>query len=71
MAFSMSAYCPNMTHLTCLTHGFHSVAETIRGNFPLVDKLACSVKNVFFKSPCRKEAFKAVALNVLLPPELI
>jgi hypothetical protein len=27
---------PNMTHLTCLAHGFHRVAETIRANFPFV-----------------------------------
>jgi hypothetical protein len=52
---------PNMTHLTCLAHGLHGAAETIRANFPLVGKLVSSVKKVFVKAPYRKEAFKAVA----------
>ncbi|PNF19297.1 hypothetical protein B7P43_G07511 [Cryptotermes secundus] len=62
---------PNMTHLTCLAHGLHRVAETIHANFPLVDKLVSSVKKVFVKAPYRKEAFKAVAPSVSLPPEPI
>jgi hypothetical protein len=37
---------PNMTYLTCLAHGLHRVAETIRANFPLVGKLVSSVKKV-------------------------
>jgi hypothetical protein len=55
---------PNMTHLPCLAHGLHRVAETIRANFPLVDKLVPSVKKVLVKAPYRQEAFKVVALNV-------
>jgi hypothetical protein len=62
---------PTMTHLTCLAHGLHRVAETIRANFPPVDKLVSSVKKVFVKAPYRKEAFKAVAPSVPLPPEPI
>jgi hypothetical protein len=55
---------PNITHLTCLAHGLHHVAETICANFPLVDRLVSSVKKVFVKAPYRKEAFKTVALNI-------
>jgi hypothetical protein len=58
-------------HDTCLDHRFHRVAETIRANFPLVENLVSSVKKVFVKALCRKEAFKAVAPNVPLPPGLI
>jgi hypothetical protein len=49
----------------------HPVAETIHENFPLIDKLVSSVKKVFVKAPYRKEAFKAVAPSVPLPPEPI
>jgi hypothetical protein len=46
---------PNMTHLTCFAHGLHRIAETIRANFLLVDKLMSSVKKIFVKAPYRKE----------------
>jgi hypothetical protein len=49
---------PNMIHLSCLSHALHCFAETIRANFPLVDKLASSVKKIFVKVQYRKEALR-------------
>jgi hypothetical protein len=40
---------------TCLAHGLHRVAETIRANVLLPDKLVSSVKKVLVKAPHRKK----------------
>lgn len=53
----------------CLAHALHRVAEQIRSDFPLVDKLISSVKKVFFKCPARIQIFKSEALELSLPPE--
>jgi len=33
----LTTFYPKMLHLTCLAHGFHRVAETVRVQFPFVD----------------------------------
>ena len=58
-----------MRHLTCLAHGLHRVAETVRASFPEVDKLVSSVKKIFKKSPHRRIVFKEMAPNLKHPPE--
>ena len=60
---------PKMRHLTCLAHGLHRVAETVRASFPEVDKLVSSVKKIFKKSPHRRMVFKEMAPNLKHPPE--
>jgi hypothetical protein len=37
---------PRMVHLTCLAHGFHRVAEEIRGSYPDVDILISNAKKI-------------------------
>ena len=41
---ALSVVYPNMIHFTCVVHGFHRVAEVVRGNYPKVDLLISSVK---------------------------
>jgi len=49
---------PKIVHITYLAHGIHRVAETIRSNFPKVDKLMSKVKQIFLKAPSRILLFK-------------
>ena len=35
---------PKLIHLTCLAHGLHDISETIRLNFPLVNKFVLNAK---------------------------
>ncbi|XP_025422833.1 uncharacterized protein LOC112692391 [Sipha flava] len=60
-----------MIHLTCLAHGIHRVAESIREKFKKVDKLISRVKQVFLKAPSRVLVFKIEAPAIPLPPEPI
>jgi hypothetical protein len=41
---------PKIIHITCLAHGLHRVAEEVRVNYPKVDKLESSVKQIFLKA---------------------
>jgi hypothetical protein len=61
---------PRMVHLTCLAHGFHRVAEEIRGNYPDVDSLISNIKKIFLEVPLRVETFKQEAPSLSLPPKL-
>jgi hypothetical protein len=40
----------NMIHVTCLAHGLHRICETIREEFPAVNKLISSTKKVEIKT---------------------
>jgi hypothetical protein len=62
---------PKMIHLTCLAHGMHRVAETVRASYPDVDKLISNVKKVFIKAPKRVEIFREKASDLNLPPQPI
>lgn len=66
-AGSLQVLFPKMTHVTCVAHGLHRVAEQIRATFPDVDQLISSVKKIFVKAPSRVQAFKEAA-NIELPP---
>lgn len=58
-----------LVHLTCLAHGLHRVAETVRSQYKDVDLLVSSVKKVFVKSPIRIQKFHEVLPNLSLPPQ--
>jgi len=66
---AIQTFFPKMLHVTCLAHALHRVAEQIRSDFPLVDKLIFSVKKVFLKCPARINIFKDEAPELSLPPE--
>lgn len=42
----LNAFFPKLIHVTCLAHGFHRGAETIRSSYHDIDKLIAMVKNV-------------------------
>lgn len=67
----LTTFYPKMLHLTCIAHGFHRVAETVRAQFPLVDSLIATIKRVFLKAPSRVLKFKELYPNLCLPPEPI
>ncbi|CAH0563174.1 unnamed protein product [Brassicogethes aeneus] len=60
-----------MIHLTCLVHGVHRVAETIRSLYPTVNTIISNVKNVFVKAPSRVAHFKKMEPDLQLPPQPI
>ncbi|CAI6372430.1 unnamed protein product [Macrosiphum euphorbiae] len=66
---AIQTFFPKMLHVTCLAHALHRVAEQIRSDFPLVDKLISSVKKVFLKCPARINIFKDEAPELSSPPE--
>jgi len=44
---ALNIFYPKLIHLTCLAHGFHRVAETVRAEYPIVDSLIANVKKFF------------------------
>lgn len=58
-----------MTHVTCITHALHRVAETIRNSYENVDQIISNVKKVFLKAPCRVQIFRNIYPELPLPPE--
>lgn len=60
---------PKLIHETCLAHGLHRVAEAVREEHPLVNKLISVGKKMFLKSPKRVEVFRKHLPGVPLPPE--
>lgn len=62
---------PKMIHISCLAHGMHRVAETIRAEFSEVDQLISNVKKVFIKAPTRIKTFQELTENIPLPPQPI
>ncbi|KAJ8915555.1 hypothetical protein NQ315_012439 [Exocentrus adspersus] len=66
---NLKIFYSNMVHVTCLLHGINRVAEAIRMEYPLVNKLISSVKKVFLKVPLRVQLYKEKFPGVSLPPE--
>lgn len=66
---NLKATYPHLMHITCLAHGLHRVAETVRGIFKNVDKLLGSVKAVFKKAPYRVRIYREMFPDLPLPPE--
>lgn len=59
---------PKMIHMTCLAHALHRVAELVRVNYPAINALISSVKNVFVRSPNRIDTFRELCPDTALPP---
>uniref|UniRef100_A0A2S2PQT6 CGG triplet repeat-binding protein 1 n=1 Tax=Schizaphis graminum TaxID=13262 RepID=A0A2S2PQT6_SCHGA len=70
-ASSIKTLYSKMIHTTCLAHGLHRVAETVRILNPKVDKIIANVKKIFKKAPSRVQIFKDIAPLLPLPPEPI
>ena len=68
---NLKPFFPDLIHVTCVAHGFHLVAESIRQTFPLIDQLIANCKKVFLKAPYRVSAFKQQNPGMILPPEPI
>lgn len=55
----MKALYSKMIYVICLVHRMHIIAEQIRSNFPMVDKLISKIKQMFLiKAPSRTILFK-------------
>ena len=57
-----------MVHVTCLAHGLHRVADTIRGSYTEVDRFIANMKKVFRKAPSIIMTFREMAANIPMPP---
>lgn len=68
MAAGISSLLPNCLHITCLAHGLHRIAETIRTQFRDVDALIANGKKVFRKAPRRISMFREKNPDLPLPP---
>ncbi|XP_050513406.1 uncharacterized protein LOC126889302 [Diabrotica virgifera virgifera] len=66
---NLKIFYPNMVHVTCLLPGINRIAEVLRGEFDLVNKLISNVKKVFLKAPLRVQMYKEKLPGVNLPPE--
>lgn len=60
---------PKLIHSTCLAHGLHRVAEALREENRLANKLISLGKKIFLKAPKRVEKFREILPGVPLPPE--
>jgi hypothetical protein len=70
-AKSLKTSFSKMVHLTCLAHGLHRIAETVRLSYPEVDSLIANVKKVFLKAPNRVQKFLELYPKLPLPPKPI
>lgn len=70
-AKSLKTSFSKMVHLTCLAHGLHRIAETVRLSYPEVDSLIANVKKVFLKAPNRVQKFLELYPKLSLPPKPI
>jgi len=66
---TLKALYPKLIHATCLAHGLHRVAETIREEHPIVNKLISAGNKVFLIAPKRVEVFRRSLPGVALPPQ--
>ena len=48
---SLQTLYPKMIHVTCKAHALHRVAELVRSEHPLVNKLIAKGKSIFMKAP--------------------
>lgn len=60
---------PQLTHVTCILHTLHLVADTVRKCYPQVDKLIAETKAVFTKSPKRIREFHNMCTGIPEPPQ--
>ena len=67
----LKIFYPALLHITCLEHAVNRVAETIRLEYPQMNKLVSTIKKVIIKAPTRNQLFREQIPNVPLPPEPI
>lgn len=68
---AIQIFYPKMIHVTCMAHGMHRLAETVRTEFKEINNLISSVKTIFFKAPRRVQLFKEMNPGLPLPPQPI
>lgn len=68
---TLTSLYPKMIHVTCLAHGLHRVAETVRSLYQDVDSLISNGKKIFRKCPSRVVDFHREAPGIPLPPRPI
>lgn len=57
---------PKLKHVTCLAHGLHRVAETVRKCFPDANSIIANTKSAFSKSQLRVQLFNQMCPQVPL-----
>lgn len=57
---------PDLKHVTCICHGLHNFAETLRNRSPAVDKFVSEMKRILHKNNKLKKEFKKQT-NLKLP----
>lgn len=67
----LKVFYPDMNHITCIAHGVHRVAETVRYMFDDINDVISNVKQVFLKAPSRLEIWEETCPNLQHPPEPI
>lgn len=65
----LKIFFPNLFHVTCVAHGMNRIAEAIRAEYPLVNKLISNVKKIFLKAPLRVEVYRNMLPDIPLPPQ--
>jgi hypothetical protein len=68
---NLKLFFQNLIHVTCLAHAMNRVAEAVRTEFPLVNKLINNGKKVFVKAPTRVQVYKEMLVDVPLPVQTI
>jgi hypothetical protein len=68
---NLKIFYEKLIHCTCVAHGLNRIAETIRLEFPVVNKLISNGKKIFVKAPLRVQYFKETFPTIPLPPEPI
>ncbi|XP_065214416.1 uncharacterized protein LOC135842640 [Planococcus citri] len=66
---TLKTFYHRMSHITCLAHGLHRIAEAVRTKYKVVDKFIGSMKKIFLKAPARVTAFKEQFPDLSLPPK--
>lgn len=62
---------PGLLHVTCLAHGLHRVAESVRASYKSVDDFVGLTKAIFKKAPARVRVYKEMYPDLPLPPEAV
>lgn len=68
---ALQVFYPNLLHFTCMAHAMNRVAELVRLEYHMVNKLINNGKKAFLKAPSRVQRYKDVAPDLPLPPEPI
>lgn len=70
MGTGLKVLYPNVIHITCIAHALHRVAEVVRDQFPDVNELITTGKQIFVKASARREDFRSKT-SLPLPPKAV